>query len=62
MDAIHKNNYSLVQSKYIKFINHDAQLDVVTLMEEIKAEIKASMEYERETLALLEKAVKEIEE
>ena len=62
LDEIRSNNYSLAPSKYIEFINHDTQLDVVSLMEEIKKEIKTSMEYERETLSLLERAAKEIEE
>ena len=38
------------------------QISGLMVMEEIKKEIKTSMEYERETLSLLERAAKEIEE
>ena len=60
VDGIRAKNYSLAPSKYIKFVNHDQQLDAVSLMNEIKDEINRSIIDERETLRLLELAAKEI--
>ena len=59
-DGIRAKNYSLAPSKYIEFVNHDQQLDAVSLMNEIKDEINRSIIDERETLRLLELAAKEI--
>lgn len=60
VDGIRAKNYSLAPSKYIEFVNHDQQLDAVSLMNEIKDEINRSIIDERETLRLLELAAKEI--
>ncbi len=59
-DGIRAKNYSLAPSKYIEFVNHDQQLDAVSLMNEVKNEINHSIIDERETLRLLELAAKEI--
>ena len=59
--GIRAKNYSLAPSKYIEFINHDQQIDATSLMEEVHQEIIRSIGDERETLRLLELAVKEIE-
>lgn len=59
-DGIRAKNYSLAPSKYIEFVNHDQQLDAVSLMNEVKNEINLSIIDERETLRLLELAAKEI--
>lgn len=59
-DGIRAKNYSLAPSKYIEFVNHDQQLDAVSLMNEVKNEINRSIIDERETLRLLELAAKEI--
>lgn len=59
-DGIRAKKYSLAPSKYIEFVNHDQQLDAVSLMNEVKNEINHSIIDERETLRLLELAAKEI--
>ena len=51
-------NYSLAPSKYIEFIDHDLRINVSAGMSWLLNEIQKALEEERETVRLLEIAVK----
>ena len=43
IEEIEKQNWSLVPSKYIRFIDHDLEIDFPAEMKRIQAEMKAVM-------------------
>ena len=53
---IRKNNYSLVPSKYIKFIDRDLKIDYKKEMQRIQTEMKLILEDEKKSQKMLEKA------
>jgi type I restriction enzyme M protein len=53
---IRKNNYSLVPSKYIKFIDHDLDIDYKKEMKRIQKEMKEMLRAEKESQEMLETA------
>jgi type I restriction enzyme M protein len=57
---IRKNDYSLVPSKYIKFIDHDLDIDYEKEMQRIQAEMRALIAEEKESQKALAKAFKGI--
>jgi type I restriction enzyme M protein len=57
---IRKRNYSLVPSKYIRFIDHDLDIDYKKEMTRIQNEMKAVLEEEKASRKMLEAAFKGI--
>ena len=57
---IEKQNWSLVPSKYIRFIDHDLEIDFSAEMRRIQAEMKAVMLQEKESQAMLVEAFRGI--
>ncbi len=57
---IEKQNWSLVPSKYIRFIDHDLEIDFSAEMRRIQAEMKAVMLQEKESQAMLLEAFRGI--
>ena len=55
---IEAHNYSLAPSKYIEFIDHDREIDTQSRMKWLMGEINSALLEQRETLRLLELAVK----
>ena len=53
---IEKQNWSLVPSKYIKFIDHDLDIDFNKEMQRIQTEMKAVLKQEKESQKMLENA------
>lgn len=53
MDEIEKQGWSLIPSKYIEFIDHDLDIDFQTEMRRIQEEMKAVMQQEKESQAML---------
>jgi len=53
---IRKMNYSLAPSKYIKFIDHDLEIDYKKEMKRIQAEMKLLLDEEKKSQKMLEKA------
>lgn len=53
IEEIEKQNWSLVPSKYIRFIDHDLEIDFPAEMKRIQAEMKAVMQQEKESQAML---------
>ena len=60
IEEIEQNNWSLVPSKYIEFIDHDLDIDYPTEMARIQKEMKALMKQEKDSQEMLEKAFKGI--
>ena len=60
IEEIEQNNWSLVPSKYIEFIDHDLDIDYPTEMARIQKEMKALMKREKDSQEMLEKAFKGI--
>ena len=60
MKEIEKQNWSLVPSKYIQFIDHDLEIDFPAEMRRIQAEMKAVMQQEKESQAMLLEAFRGI--
>ena len=60
MDEVRSKEYSLVPSKYIKFVGHDLDIDWEKEMNRITGEIKALIEEEKESQRELENAFKAI--
>ena len=60
IDEIEKNNWTLVPSKYIEFIDHDLEIDYPQEMARIQKEMKDLMQREKESQKMLEEAFKGI--
>ena len=60
IEEIEQNNWSLVPSKYIEFIDHDLDIDYPTEMARIQKEMKALLKREKDSQEMLEKAFKGI--
>ncbi len=60
IDEIEQNNWSLVPSKYIQFIDHDLQIDYSAEMKRIQAEMHNLLLREKQSQQLLENAFKGI--
>ena len=57
---IEQNNWTLVPSKYIEFIDHDLEIDYPKEMARIQQEMKVLMAREKESQSMLEEAFKGI--
>ncbi len=60
IDEIAANNWSLVPSKYIEFIDHDLEIDYPAEMARIQKEMRELMIREKESQTMLEEAFKGI--
>ena len=60
IDEIEQNNWTLVPSKYIEFIDHDLEIDYPKEMARIQQEIRELMAREKESQKMLEEAFKGI--
>ena len=60
MAEIEKKGWSLVPSKYIKFIDHDLDIDFCTEMSRIQEEMRDILMQERESQKILIDAFKGI--
>lgn len=60
IEEIEQQNWSLVPSKYIRFIDHDLEIDFPAEMKRIQAEMKAVMQQEKESQAMLLEAFRGI--
>lgn len=60
IDEIEQNNWTLVPSKYIEFIDHDLEIDYSKEMARIQQEMKELMKREKESQCMLEEAFKGI--
>ena len=60
MDEIDKNGWTLVPSKYIKFIDRDLDIDFPTEMARIQGEMKEILAQEKKSQEMLENAFKGI--
>ena len=60
IEEIERKNWSLVPSKYIQFIDHDLEIDFPAEMQRIQAEMKAVMQQEKESQAMLLEAFRGI--
>lgn len=60
MKEIEKQNWSLIPSKYIEFIDHDMDIDFQAEMRRIQEEMKAVMQQEKESQAMLAEAFRGI--
>jgi type I restriction enzyme M protein len=60
MEEIEQNNWTLVPSKYIEFIDHDLEIDYPKEMARIQEEMRELMQREKESQRMLEEAFKGI--
>ena len=60
MDEIAANDWSLIPSKYIEFIDHDLEIDFDAEMQRIQAEMKSVLELEKQSQKMLEDAFRGI--
>jgi type I restriction enzyme M protein len=60
IEEIEQNNWTLVPSKYIEFIDHDLEIDYPKEMARIQQEMKELMKREKESQRMLEEAFKGI--
>jgi len=60
IEEIEQNNWSLVPSKYIEFVDHDLDIDYPKEMARIQKEMKQLMKREKKSQTMLEKAFKGI--
>ena len=60
IDEIEQNNWTLVPSKYIEFIDHDLEIDYPKEMARVQQEMKELMHREKESQKMLEEAFKGI--
>ncbi len=60
IQEIEENNWSLVPSKYIEFIDHDLEIDYPKEMSRIQNEMKSLLKREKESQRMLEDAFKGI--
>ena len=56
IDEIEANNWTLVPSKYIEFIDHDLEIDYPKEMARIQQEMRELMQREKESQTMLEEA------
>ena len=59
--GIKENNWTLVPSKYIEFVDHDLEIDYPKEMARIQQEMKELMHREKESQKMLEEAFRGIE-
>ena len=60
IEEIEQNNWTLVPSKYIEFVDHDLEIDYPKEMARIQQEMKELMKREKESQQMLEEAFKGI--
>jgi type I restriction enzyme M protein len=60
IDEIKQNNWTLIPSKYIEFIDHDLEIDYPKEMSRIQQEMKELLLREKESQTMLEEAFKAI--
>ena len=60
IEEIEQNNWTLVPSKYIEFIDHDLEIDYPKEMARIQHEMKALIQREKESQRMLEEAFRGI--
>ena len=60
MEEIKENNWSLVPSKYIEFIDHDLDIDFKAEMNRIQQEMRDILAEEKQSQKMLEDAFKGI--
>jgi type I restriction enzyme M protein len=60
ISEIQKNEWTLIPSKYIEFVDHDLDIDYPTEMRRIQKEIQEIMAYEKHTQQMLEDAFRGI--
>jgi type I restriction enzyme M protein len=60
IEEIEQNNWTLVPSKYIEFIDHDLEIDYPKEIARIQQEMKALMQREKESQQMLEEAFRGI--
>jgi type I restriction enzyme M protein len=60
IEEIEQNNWTLVPSKYIEFIDHDLEIDYPKEMARIQQEMRELMAREKESQRMLEEAFKGI--
>jgi type I restriction enzyme M protein len=60
LEEIEENNWTLVPSKYIEFVDHDLEIDYPKEMARIQQEMKELMHREKESQKMLEEAFKGI--
>ena len=60
IDEIEKNSWSLVPSKYIKFIDHDLEIDFNSEMSRIQNEMREILKQEKISQNMLEDAFRGI--
>lgn len=60
IEEIEENNWSLVPSKYIEFIDHDLEIDYPSEMARIQSEMKELIQREKQSQTMLEEAFKGI--
>ena len=58
--GIRENNWTLVPSKYIEFVDHDLEIDYPKEMARIQQEMKELMQREKESQKMLEEAFRGI--
>ena len=58
IDEIEQNNWTLVPSKYIEFIDHDLEIDYPKEMARIQQEMKELIQREKESQKMLEESFK----
>lgn len=56
IDEIEQNNWSLIPSKYIEFVDHDLEIDYPKEMTIVQQEMKELMEREKKSQRMLEEA------
>ncbi|MCM1358576.1 MAG: SAM-dependent methyltransferase, partial [Prevotella sp.] len=59
-DEVAEKNFSLAPSRYIEFINHNLELDIDKLMNEIFNELNQALIEEKEKINILENAIQEV--
>mgnify|MGYP001025296923 FL=1 len=60
IDEIEKKGWALTPSKYIKFIDHDLEIDYEKEMARIQSEMKEVMKQEKKSQQMLEEAFRGI--
>ena len=58
--TIESNDWSLISSKYIEFIDHDMEIDYETEMKRIQSEMKQVLAVEKKSQSMLEEAFRGI--
>ena len=61
IQEIQQNNWTLVPSKYIEFIDHDLEIDYHKEMTRIQQDLRVLIEQKKESIRLLEEAFKGID-